>query len=101
MVNIEQRIRRISALYGTYNYEMGVDFRESLKICDLGDVFTIANIEKGFDQISQKLSPPILGAVLGARASGCPTVWCPTVWLRFSDDTLHCGNAVANIEQGH
>lgn len=51
-----QGIRRISALYGTYNYEMGVDLRESLKLCDLGDVFTIANIEKGFDQISKAVA---------------------------------------------
>ncbi len=51
-----QGIRRISALYGTYNYEMGVDLRESMKLCDLGDVFTIANIEKGFDQISRAVA---------------------------------------------
>jgi len=51
-----QGIRRISALYGTYNYELGVDLRESLKICDLGDVFAIANIEKGFDQISKAVA---------------------------------------------
>ena len=51
-----QAIRRISALYGTYNYELGVDLRESLKWCDLGDVFTIANIEKGFDQISKAVA---------------------------------------------
>ena len=48
-----QALRRISALYGTYNYELGVDLRESLKMCDVGDIFTIANIEKGFDQISK------------------------------------------------
>ena len=51
-----QGIRRISALYGTYNYEMGVDLRESMKLCDVGDVFTIANIEKGFDQISKAVA---------------------------------------------
>ena len=46
-----QGMRRISALYGTYSFELGVDLRESITICDLGDVFTIpGNIEKTFDQ---------------------------------------------------
>ncbi|MFP5345130.1 MAG: arginase family protein, partial [Gammaproteobacteria bacterium] len=49
-----QGIRRISALYTPYNYELGVDLREQMTLCDAGDVFTIpANIEKTFDQISR------------------------------------------------
>jgi agmatinase len=49
-----QGIRRISALYTPYNYELGVDLREQMSLCDVGDVFTIpANIEKTFDQISK------------------------------------------------
>jgi agmatinase len=72
-----QAIRRISALYTTYNYELGVDLREQVKICDLGDVFTVANIEKSFDQISKAVSfvlskgtmPIILG---GDHAIGYP-----------------------------
>ncbi|GGI99570.1 hypothetical protein GCM10010885_06060 [Alicyclobacillus cellulosilyticus] len=72
-----QAIRRISALYTTYNYELGVDLREQVKICDLGDVFTIANIEKSFDQITKAVShvmskgtmPIILG---GDHAIGYP-----------------------------
>lgn len=51
-----QAVRRISALYTTYNYEMALDMRESLDVCDLGDVFTIANIEKSFDQIAKAVS---------------------------------------------
>lgn len=51
-----QAIRRISALYTTYMYEIGVDLLESVKICDVGDVFTIANIEKSFDQVSRAVS---------------------------------------------
>lgn len=74
-----QAIRRISALYQTYNYELGVDLREQLKICDLGDVFTIANIEKSFDQITKAVShvmsagtmPIILG---GDHSIGFPCV---------------------------
>jgi agmatinase len=51
-----QAIRRISSLYTSYSYEMGVDLKESLHMCDIGDVFTIANIEKSFDQISKAVS---------------------------------------------
>jgi agmatinase len=49
-----QGVRRISALYTPYNFEIGVDLREQMTLCDAGDVFTIpANIEKTFDQISK------------------------------------------------
>lgn len=75
-----QGIRRISALYGPYSFELGVDLRESITIADLGDVFTIpANIEKTFDQISRAVShvfssgafPVVLG---GDHSIGYPTV---------------------------
>ena len=46
-------IRRISSLYTTYNFELGVDLRESLKLCDVGDVFCPANITKSHDQITK------------------------------------------------
>ena len=36
-----QGIRKISGLYGPYSFELGVDLRESLSMCDLGDIFTI------------------------------------------------------------
>jgi len=40
-----------------YNYETGVDLREQMTMCDVGDVFTIpANIEKTFDQISNAVA---------------------------------------------
>ncbi|WP_390624724.1 agmatinase family protein [Anthocerotibacter panamensis] len=75
-----QGIRRISALYTPYNFELGVDLREQITLCDLGDVFVIpANIEKAFDQISRAMShvfrsgtfPIILG---GDHSIGYPTV---------------------------
>jgi agmatinase len=74
-----QGIRRISALYGPYSFELGVDLRESVTMADLGDVFTIpANIEKTFDQISKAVShvygsgafPVVLG---GDHSIGFPT----------------------------
>ena len=48
-----QGIRRISSLYTTYNFELGVDLRESLKMCDVGDIWCPANITKGHDQITK------------------------------------------------
>jgi agmatinase len=75
-----QGMRRISALYTPYNYELGVDLREQMTLCDAGDVFTIpANLEKSFDQISRAVShvfssgamPVILG---GDHSIGFPTV---------------------------
>nr|MDT0667072.1 arginase family protein [Micromonospora sp. DSM 115978] len=74
-----QGIRKISALYGPYSFELGVDLRESITIADVGDVFTIpGNIEKTFDQISKAVShvyetgafPVILG---GDHSIGYPT----------------------------
>jgi agmatinase len=74
-----QGIRRISALYGPYSFELGVDLRESVTMADLGDVFTIpANIEKTFDQITKAVShvygsgafPIVLG---GDHSIGYPT----------------------------
>ena len=75
-----QGMRKISALYTPYNYELGVDLREQMTMCDAGDVFVIpANIEKTFDQISRGVShvfssgamPIILG---GDHSIGFPTV---------------------------
>jgi agmatinase len=75
-----QGMRRISALYTPYNYELGVDLREQMSLCDAGDVFTIpANIEKTFDQISRAVAhvsssgamPVIMG---GDHSIGFPTV---------------------------
>ncbi len=52
-----QGIRRISSLYTTYFYELGVDLLEAVSMVDLGDVFVIpANLEKSFDQISRAVS---------------------------------------------
>ncbi len=72
-----EAMRRISKLYTSYSYEKGVDLVESLNMCDVGDVFTIANIEKSFDQIYKAVShvfkqgtfPVMLG---GDHAIGYP-----------------------------
>ncbi len=75
-----QGIRRISALYTPYNFEWGIDLREQITLCDVGDIFTIpGNNEKSFDQISKGIAhvfssgsfPIILG---GDHSIGFPTV---------------------------
>ena len=73
-----QGIRRISCLYSPYSFETGVDLRESLKLCDLGDIFCPANITKAHDQIAMGVAH-VLGAgtmpiILGGDHSiGYPT----------------------------
>ncbi|MCW5719788.1 MAG: agmatinase family protein [Devosia sp.] len=75
-----QGIRRISGLYSPYNFELGVDLREQMTMCDAGDIFTIpGNVEKCFDQISRGIGhvfssgamPVILG---GDHSIGYPTI---------------------------
>lgn len=73
-----QGIRRISCLYSTYSFEHGIDLRESLKLCDLGDIYCPANITKSHDQIAKGVAhvldagtmPVILG---GDHSIGYPT----------------------------
>ncbi|MEM9251481.1 MAG: agmatinase family protein [Planctomycetota bacterium] len=75
-----QGMRRASVMYTSFfSPEMGVDLFESLRMGDLGDVFTIGNIEKSFDQISRAVAhaytsgafPVIMG---GDHAIGYPSV---------------------------
>ncbi len=75
-----QAMRMMSALSGGYNFEMGVDLKESLNIVDCGDVNVIpANIEKSFDQIDKAVAyihersvfPVILG---GDHSIGYPDI---------------------------
>jgi hypothetical protein len=75
-----QAVRRISALYDSYNADMAVDLYEELNLCDAGDVFVIpSNLEKSFDQIDRAVSfihekcvfPVVIG---GDHSIGYPDV---------------------------
>ena len=73
-----QGIRRISSLYTPYSFEHGIDLRETLKLCDLGDIYCPANITKSHDQITkgvaQVLSQGTMPIILGGDHSiGYPT----------------------------
>ncbi|MCB0176308.1 MAG: agmatinase family protein [Anaerolineae bacterium] len=75
-----QGIRKISALYGTYYFEMGVDLREQITMCDLGDVFVIpANIEKAFDQISRAVSHVFASGAFPVMLGGDHSIGYPCV----------------------
>jgi agmatinase len=75
-----QGIRKISALYGPYSFELGVDLRESITVCDLGDIFTIpANIEKTFDQISKATAHVFESGALPIVLGGDHSIGYPTV----------------------
>lgn len=75
-----QGVRRISALYSTYNFEMGVDLRESITLADLGDVFVIpANIEKAFDQISRAVSHVFRSGAFPVMIGGDHSIGYPCV----------------------
>lgn len=75
-----QGIRRISALYTPYNYEIGVDLREQMTLCDVGDVFTIpANIEKSFDQISKAVGHVFASGALPIILGGDHSIGFATV----------------------
>ena len=75
-----QGIRRISALYTPYNYELGVDLREQMTLCDAGDVFTIpANLEKSFDQITKGVSHVASSGALPIMLGGDHSIGFPCV----------------------
>ena len=73
-----QGIRRISALYTPYNYELGVDLREQMTLCDAGDVFTIpGNLEKSFDQISRGVAHVFSSGALPLMLGGDHSIGFP------------------------
>jgi agmatinase len=75
-----QGMRQISALYGTYSFELAVDLRETISICDLGDVFTIpGNIEKSFDQIDKAVGHVYASGALPVVLGGDHSIGYPTV----------------------
>jgi agmatinase len=75
-----QGLRKISALYTPYNYEMAVDLREQMTLCDAGDVFTIpGNIEKTFDQITRGVSHVASSGSLPIMIGGDHSIGFPCV----------------------
>ena len=75
-----QGIRRATNLFGTYNFELGVDLREQLNLVDIGDVVTIpANLEKSFDQIDRAMSHVVSNGVFPVVLGGDHSIGYPTI----------------------
>jgi agmatinase len=75
-----QAVRRISALYDSYNVDMGVDLEEQLSMCDAGDVFVIpSNLEKSFDQIDRAVAHVFSEGVFPVVIGGDHSIGYPDV----------------------
>ena len=75
-----QGIRRATNLFGTYNFEMGVDLREQLNMVDIGDICTIpGNLEKSFDQISKAMSHVVSNGAFPVVLGGDHSIGYPTI----------------------
>ncbi len=75
-----QGLRRATNLFGTYNFEMGVDLREQLNLVDIGDVCAIpGNLEKSFDQISKAMSHVVSNGVFPVVLGGDHSIGYPTI----------------------
>lgn len=73
-----QGIRRISSLYTPYSFELGIDLREAIKICDLGDIFCPANITKSHDQISKGVAHVLSSGTMPIILGGDHSIGYPT-----------------------
>ncbi|MEC1153933.1 agmatinase family protein [Cytobacillus horneckiae] len=51
-----EAMRNISKLYQTYHFEAGIDLKEHIKMADIGDIYSVHNLEKQFDQLSKAVS---------------------------------------------
>ena len=75
-----QGIRRATNLFGTYNFDLGVDLREQLNMVDIGDICTIpGNLEKSFDQISKAMSHVVSNGVFPVVLGGDHSIGYPTI----------------------
>jgi agmatinase len=75
-----QAVRRISALYDSYNLDMAVDLTQELSICDAGDVFVIpSNIEKSFDQMDRAVSHIVNEGVFPVMVGGDHSIAYPNI----------------------
>ena len=50
-----ESMRSISKLYQTYHFEAGIDLAESISMCDLGDIYSIHNLDKQNAQLEKAL----------------------------------------------
>ncbi|MCQ4922249.1 agmatinase family protein [Tissierella carlieri] len=51
-----ESMRSISKLFKTYNFEQGIDLAQEIKMGDLGDIYSIHNIDRYIDQLAGAVS---------------------------------------------
>lgn len=51
-----ESMRSISKLYKTYNFEAGIDLAQELKMGDIGDIFSVHQIDREMEQLSKAIS---------------------------------------------
>ncbi|MGV6945733.1 agmatinase family protein [Sphingobacterium kyonggiense] len=65
-----ESMRQISKLYRTYHFEAGIDLAESISMCDLGDIYSIHNLEKQNAQLEKALHHIISNGVFPVVLGG-------------------------------
>jgi len=65
-----EAMRQISKLYRTYHFEAGIDLAESISMCDLGDIYSIHNLEKHNAQLEKALHHIISNGVFPVVLGG-------------------------------
>lgn len=75
-----QGIRRASIQFSPYNPDYGIDLRENLKFCDVGDIYTIpGSAEKTFRQITKGISYLCENGVLPIIMGGDHSTTYPSI----------------------
>lgn len=75
-----QGIRRASVAYTPYQFDYGVDLRESLRMVDVGDVCTLpSNNEKTFDQITKAVSHIVKSGAIPMVMGGDHSISYPVI----------------------
>jgi agmatinase len=89
-----QAIRRISALYPASADSPGIDWSEGIRLCDLGDIFTIpSNAQKSFDQISRGVAHVLASGALPVILGGDHSIG----FANLRGISRHLGNARVGV----
>ncbi len=65
-----ESMRSISKLFKTYNIEAGIDLAQELKMGDIGDIYSIHQLDKEFDQLSDAMETIIKQGVFPVVLGG-------------------------------
>lgn len=89
-----QAIRRISALYSAAGDRPGNDWSQQIRLCDVGDIFTIpSNVQKSFDQISRGVAHVLASGALPVILGGDHSI----SFASLRGISRHLGNARVGV----